>query len=289
MLKIGLLSFYLFFVNQIETPHILFTIDGEPLKKINREDYFVDFIGEPIVNFHKFIQLRESIEKKVYEEPTDATLDDEGNIVPSKPGHILNPKMFEDKFFTTLLGNGPIVLDVPLIQTHPKVDSEFLSTIRSKQIGEYTTFFKTANKERSHNIELATKAINNTIVYPGETFSFNRVVGKRTKDKGYMPAPVIVRGELTEGIGGGICQVSSTLYNAVDKAGVHIVERYSHSKSVPYVPPGRDATVSWYGPDFTFTNKYNQAILIRAKVIGGKVLIKIYSSDDINYKPRDIN
>ena len=128
---------------------------------------------------------------------------------------------------------------------------------------------------------LAAEAINNTVVFPGETFSFNQTVGKRTKEKGYLPAPIIVRGELSEGIGGGICQVSSTLFNAVDQAGVHILERYSHSRSVPYVKPGRDATVSWYGPDFSFRNELNQPILIRAKVIEGSVVIHVYSSEDM--------
>lgn len=94
----------------------------------------------------------------------------------------------------------------------------------------------------------------------------------RTPDKGYMKAPVIVRGELSEGVGGGICQVSSTLFNAVDRAGLEIVQRYSHSRRVPYVPPGRDATVSWGGPDLRFQNKYNQPVLIRAKQHGGRWL-----------------
>ncbi|MFP3440966.1 VanW family protein, partial [Pantoea sp. SIMBA_133] len=116
------------------------------------------------------------------------------------------------------------------------------------------THFRKNNLERTSNIELAAEAINNTVVFPGETFSFNQTVGKRTKERGYLPAPIIVKGELSEGIGGGICQVSSTLFNAVDQAGVQIIERYSHSRSVPYVKPGRDATVSWYGPDFSFRN-----------------------------------
>src|SRR5699024_2272393 len=99
---------------------------------------------------------------------------------------------------------------------------------------------------------------------------------------------VIVKGELSEGIGGGICQVSSTLYNAVDLVGLDIVKRYSHSRSVPYVPPGRDATVSWFGPDFVFKNPYNQPILIRAFAKDGNMIVTLYSSDSIQIKRRDI-
>src|SRR5699024_7644450 len=106
--------------------------------------------------------------------------------------------------------------------------------------GSYVTYFKETNKERSHNIRLSTEAINNHVVFPNDEFSFNEVVGERTKEKGYMKAPVIVKGELSEDIGGGICQVSSTLFNAVDLKGIQTVERYSHSRSVPYVPQGQD-------------------------------------------------
>jgi hypothetical protein len=101
-------------------------------------------------------------------------------------------------------------------------------------------------------------------------------------------ASVIVRGELSEGDGGGICQLSSTLYNSVDRAGLKIVQRYSHSRNVPYVPPGRDATVSWDGPDFTFQNQYNQPILIRSNARGGTIIVTLYSSHVIEHKPREV-
>ncbi|MNG07089.1 VanW like protein [compost metagenome] len=103
-----------------------------------------------------------------------------------------------------------------------------------------------------------------------------------------MRAPVIVKGEVSEGIGGGICQISSTLFNAADRAGLQIVQRYSHSRNVPYVPPGRDATVSWYGPDFVFKNRYSQPILIRAFVYGGQVSISIFSSEAVDHEPRQV-
>ncbi|WP_345840752.1 VanW family protein [Bacillus sp. P14.5] len=164
------------------------------------------------------------------------------------------------------------------------MDSELLERIKRKRISHYVTYFNSRNKERVHNIKLASDAINNQVVFPGETFSFNQIVGKRTVSKGYLPAPVIVKGELSEGIGGGICQVSSTLFNAVDRAGVKILERYSHSRRVPYVPPKRDATVSWYGPDFTFRNQHNQPLLIRSVVTGGQMIIMVFSSEDLDFQ-----
>ncbi len=171
---------------------------------------------------------------------------------------------------------------------YPHVDSELLANIKTKQIAQYVTYYNHNRKQRSHNIFLASEAINNHVVFPGETFSFNQVVGERTEEKGYLPAPEIVKGELIEGIGGGICQVSSTLYNAVDKIGVQMIERYSHSKHVPYVPKGRDATVSWYGPDFSFKNTLNQPLLIRSKTKEGKMIVEVYSSDILEYKIKSV-
>ena len=86
-------------------------------------------------------------------------------------------------------------MEIPILKVYPKVDSELLSDIRSMRIGRYVTSFNPQNKKRSNNIQLATKAINNHVVFPGETFSFNKVVGKRTVAKGYLRAPVIVKGE----------------------------------------------------------------------------------------------
>ena len=179
-------------------------------------------------------------------------------------------------------------IEIPIHPVYPKIDSELLADIRSVRIGRYITSFNSSNKNRSTNIDLAAEAINNHVVFPGETFSFNRVVGKRTVEKGYEKAKVIVRGEYAEDIGGGICQVSSTLFNAVDSAGLKIVQRFSHSRNVSYIPPGRDATVSWYGPDFEFKNIYNQPIIIQARTMGNLLVIKIFSSDVIEYQPKKV-
>ena len=182
-------------------------------------------------------------------------INDQGRIVPGKVGYSLSRKGFKEQFYAYFYGDGPSTIEVPELNVYPKVDSELLSHIRTQRIGQYVTYFNSGNKSRTHNISLAAKAIDNHVVFPNETFSFNKVVGMRTPDKGYMKAPVIVRGELSEGVGGGICQVSSTLFNAVDRAGLEIVQRYSHSRRVPYVPPG--ATRRSAGADLICAFKTN--------------------------------
>ncbi|RSK28087.1 hypothetical protein EJF36_15035 [Bacillus sp. HMF5848] len=267
-----------------EELHLKF--QGEKIGHVTRSEYSVPLLDIPVINTIPYAELTNKLDAQIRKAPENAKLDDYGNIVTEKLGHSLHKEKFRELFSDYFFGLGPATIELPIRPIYPKVDSELLSNIKTRQLSVYVTFFNSRNKERTNNITIATQAINNTVVFPGETFSFNKVVGKRTKEKGYLPAPVIVKGELSEGIGGGICQVSSTLYNAVDRAGVHIVQRYSHSRSVPYVPPGRDATVSWYGPDFVFKNKYSHPILIRARAIDGKMLIRVFSADDIDYRPR---
>ncbi|ARI78741.1 VanW family protein [Halobacillus mangrovi] len=272
----------------IQPGQLSITNDGEEIIKVNRKDFMLEFIGKPFMDQPKTEELIEHLDQEISQEPVNAKIGESGEIIPGQNGYKVHHKKFKEKFYRYLFGQKKGAMDVPKLTITPKVDSELIANIRTQQIGHYVTYFNSNNKERSHNIRLASEAIDSHVVFPGEVFSFNKVVGKRTKEKGYKNAPVIVKGEVTEGIGGGICQVSSTLFNSVDKAGVKIVERYSHSKQVPYVPPGRDATVSWYGPDFTFENQYNQPLLIRSKVTGGQMSVMVYSSEVINYDPQSI-
>ncbi len=254
---------------------------SQPIVQVNKDDYFDEGIGSPVLNENRFQGLFTDVNHVISKPPTNAFIDENGKIVDGVAGQKLSRNVFKEEFLRALYNNGTTLINPKVTYIHPRVDAELLEMIRKKRIGTFVTYFRGDNNQRKTNISLATDAINNQVVFPGETFSFNRTVGKRTKEKGYLPAPIIVKGELSEGIGGGICQVSSTLFNAVDQAGVQILERYSHSRQVPYVRPGRDATVSWYGPDFTFRNKYNQPLLIKAKVSARSVEITIFSSEEI--------
>lgn len=275
----------LFLFHQVYLPDNLTILhQGKQVIIVKREDYQLPAL--PLFDIGKFNQLLHRLDQRIYKIPDNAKIGENGEIIPEQIGYKLDRSMFTTQFYTYFFGVGSSTIETPLTAIYPKIDSELLAHIRQKPISQYITYFNSGNKNRSHNINLATKAINNYVLFPGEIFSFNQVVGKRTIDKGYLQATVIVRGELSEGIGGGICQVSSTLFNAVDSAGLQIVQRYSHSRNVPYVKTGRDATVSWSGPDFSFKNQYNQPILILAFSQGGRMYVTIKSSDVIEYKPR---
>ena len=274
---------------QVNMPgSLVITNNSHPISVVNRSDLSMHSPVLPIVDTQKFKKFMDEIDKHVTINPKNALIDKNGHIIPEQVGYCLNRQVFAESIFSYYFNNGSSKLEIPLLAIYPRIDSELLGNIRGEKIGEYVTSFNSNNKERNNNIYLAAKAINNYVLFPGEIFSFNKVVGKRTAGKGYMPATVIVKGELSEDFGGGICQVSSTLFNAVDNAGLKVVQRISHSREVSYVPPKRDATVSWKGPDLIFKNEYNQPILILAKSIENKLKIEIYSSDVITYTPKKV-
>ena len=142
-------------------------------------------------------------------------------------------------------------------------------------IGSFTTK-TTSNATRNKNVKLAAEAINGTVLQPGEEFSFNNVVGQRTEAKGYGAAGAYNNGEVVQEVGGGVCQVSSTLYNAVFRSGLTTTYRRSHTFAPTYVTPGADATVSWPGPDYQFINNSDHAIGIRAWYEDQTCTVQIY-------------
>lgn len=149
------------------------------------------------------------------------------------------------------------------------------ATSQYKTIGTFTTK-TTSNQVRNKNIDLACKAINGHILRPGEEFSFNDVVGQRTEEKGYGKAAAYSSGEVVQEVGGGICQVSTTLYNAVFRSGLTTTYRRSHTFEPSYVTPGLDATVSWGGPDYKFVNSSNYTIGIKASYSNQTCTVSIY-------------
>lgn len=169
----------------------------------------------------------------------------------------------------------PATVELPLSQVKPATSAADLAVIGSAELARFVTFYRADAVDRSMNIALAVARLNGTIVKPGQVFSFNAAVGPRTAELGYREALEIVNGEYVPGIGGGICQVSSTVYNAGLLAGLNVVERYPHSRKPLYVEPGRDATVVYGSLDLKLRNDRKSAILIAAIAEEGALCIAI--------------
>ena len=170
--------------------------------------------------------------------------------------------------------------DVTLrVRERPPAITEEKLRARSVRLSSYTTSFNASNATRSHNIRLAASRIAGTTVPAGGEFSFNAVVGKRTAENGFQSAPVILEGEFVQGVGGGVCQASTTLFNAALRAGMRISESHPHSLSVSYVPPSLDAMVSEYS-DMRFVNPYAFPVFVQARTTSSSVTFELYGASD---------
>lgn len=165
--------------------------------------------------------------------------------------------------------------------------STMLSSYFSNVYSTYYSYYVN-NKDRTTNLKIASKKINGTIIRPGETFDFNKVVGSRTSSKGYKKAHVFTGGDgVAMGLAGGICQVASTTFNAALLANVQIVERHQHSQRVSYVPLGRDAAISGNVQNFKWKNNTKYAIKVGMTVKGGKITCTFYTCQKV--KPKKVN
>lgn len=187
-------------------------------------------------------------------------IDEHGNLIKGSPQILLRESILVERIMEASVDGG--IIELPIAITESDYDAEDIPHLDDIVIASYTTYFNPTDTNRNKNIELSTAAIHKIILGKGDQFSFNTVVGPRDEANGYQPAPEIVNKKLVMGIGGGICQTSSTLFNAVDQLPVKYIERHHHSLDIGYVPKGRDATVSYDGLDFRFQNTTDAPLLI---------------------------
>lgn len=175
-------------------------------------------------------------------------------------------------------------LEIPMEIIIPDILSKHLSEDLFRDVLAVVETPHTKDENRNTNLKLACKAVNGYVLMPGDTFDYNKVLGKRTEDKGYKPAGALDAGNSTTEVGGGICQVSSNIYYAALLSDLEIITRRSHSLPSSYMPMmGVDATVSWNGPEFRFKNNTNYPIRIEAEVSDGKVKVKLIGTDEKDY------
>ena len=202
-------------------------------------------------------RIYEDIKSKIERKPENASISIGSSIDVKKgeEGVKINRDEFRKAIYDAIKPNVDVTVKVPIESITPEITSDELSRIDGI-IGTYRTNFSPNVEGRNENIRLSAQYMNNYLLMPGEVFSYNKVTRLKTVSNGYKNATVIVNGEIEEGLGGGVCQVSSTLYNSVLYSGLEIVQRRPHSIPSSYVNYGRDAVVSDNAIDFKFKNKF---------------------------------
>ena len=226
--------------------------------------------------------LVSQISKEIDQEVVEATIKYVGSgfqITDEKIGRSLNQDNAISMISERLNVVEVSVLDLPVDIVEPIVKKSDLAVIQDK-LGEYSTKFNAADVDRSSNIKVATNSTNSVLVRPGEVYSVNEILGPRLAKFGYKDAKVIINNELVPGIGGGVCQVSSTLYNAVLLSNLKIIERQNHSLTLSYVGLGRDATISGDYIDFKFMNNTDYPIYIYGEVKGSWVKFIVFGKTE---------
>ncbi len=221
----------------------------------------------------------------VYEEycqaPVNAVMDQKTfEVTPHVQGYDFDLASAKQQFEEAKPGD---ILEIPFRLTTPEVTYDDLNSLLYRDVLSSFTAYAGSIPDRDVNLKLSCNAINNTIVYPGEVFSYNPVLGERTPEKGYRPAAGYVGSETVMTYGGGICQASSCLYYTAMLADLEIVERTNHGFISAYMPYGMDATVSWGGPEFRFRNTTDYPIRIEAHASGGAVTVKLIGTDTKDY------
>lgn len=228
------------------------------------------------------IRFIENISKEIDKDPVDATIrliSGKFQIEDEIQGSKLNKERAVAMITSAIDSKSIATIDLPVEEIKAQIERADLANITDK-LGEFSTSFNSGNQSRTYNIKLATKSVTDVLVKPGETFSLNKTIGPRLAKFGYKTAKVIINNELVDGIGGGICQVSTTLYNAALLSNLKIVERKNHSLPSDYISLGRDATISGDYIDMKFINNTKYPLYIYGEVKGNQVRFSIYGKNE---------
>lgn len=215
--------------------------------------------------------------------PRDAGLmihpDNTVEVVSGHSGRLVDIEQLERDIKYHLIQGKDTPIELKLVEVPPRRTTEEVEAMGvNALLGTFSTEFDPSKVNRAYNVSVAAAALDGLTVSPQEVVSFNEVVGPRSTEAGYKNAPIIINNELVDGLGGGVCQVSTTLYNAVLLANLEVVERTNHSIPIPYVPIGRDATVVFEAIDFKFKNNTDYWLYIQSYVVRGRMTVKIFGN-----------
>lgn len=249
-----------------------------------------NFVAKADIDDAKREEVILNIGSKIFKKPVDAhpIIKDDGSVTikDSEIGRYMDINEAKDLINLDILHEDKI--ELPVYKTEPKIYSNYYDGI-DKKLGDFETDYSSSIKNRKENIRLAASKFNNIKLNPGDEISFNDVVGEISEKTGFKSATVIVGGEYESGIGGGICQVSTTLYNSLILSDLEITERHNHSRPIHYVDLGTDAAVARGYKDLKFKNNTNNPILILSEANGEKLNFKVLGNgSDRDYEVKII-
>lgn len=249
-----------------------------------------NFVAKADIEDAKREEVILNIGSKIFKKPVDAhpIIKDDGSVTikESEIGRYMDINEAKDLINLDILHEDKI--ELPVYKTEPKIYSNYYDGI-DKKLGDFETDYSSSIKNRKENIRLAASKFNNMKLNPGDEISFNDVVGEISEKTGFKSATVIVGGEYESGIGGGICQVSTTLYNSLILSDLEITERHNHSRPIHYVDLGTDAAVARGYKDLKFKNNTNNPILILSEANGEKLNFKVLGNgSDRDYEVKII-
>ena len=252
------------------------------IKQIEKEGLALK--AAAVYNEEKLEQRIKGLTGEIISAPVDASFQigagGRVTVSPSQDGTGVDLEKLKEDITGAILPDNQQEVVLSLVPLAPaRTTAELEAMHVDGLLGSYTTYFDAGATSRTYNISVAGRAFDELLVMPGQVVSFNEIVGPRSSEAGYKTAPVIVNNELVDGIGGGVCQVSTTLYNSVLLANLEIVERYNHSMPISYVPIGRDATVVYDALDFKFCNNTADYVYIKSYVGDGKITINIHGNN----------
>jgi vancomycin resistance protein YoaR len=204
---------------------------------------------------------------------------DRVRVLPDRPGIGLDKGAALAEVTAAAYSPDRRVADIRLTEIPAEIQADVLSSLGiTQKVSSFTTDMGVSSSNRIWNVQLMARYIDGTIIKPGEVFSFNRVVGERTVERGFREGQMIVGSLLLPSIGGGVCQTATTLFNNAFELGLPIIERHNHSFYISHYPMGRDATVSWGGPDFEFRNDLPTGILIKSSYTSSTLTFTFYGT-----------
>ncbi|WP_020062078.1 VanW family protein [Bacillus sp. 123MFChir2] len=248
-------------------------VDGRTGKEVKKIDLASLGYFEDEKTFKKEVsKVVSEVAKSVDTKMVPSRMKSDGTWVEGKPSYELMEKELVDKLMNT--GMWESSYQLPIVEKKPVATSENGSG-NGTVIGRYETNLGGSTGGRIENIRLSASTINGVVLGKGDRFSFNSLIGDTTPDKGYQLGKEIVDGKLVDGYGGGVCQTSSTLFNAADQVGLKMVERSTHSKEVGYVPKGRDATIAYPYLDLVFENANDNPVKLVMFIDGQKLVAEV--------------